>query len=129
MRGERYTIVFTNPTNEVCTLGGPIELTATDGSDPPTTIVDERSPEAGPTILALPDVDWAAKVTINVYSVAGGAVLPGHFPSVSADRWPPTSSCRGPARKAGSRSLVRHKGGPGSATLRSPRSLDPWPFW
>ena len=120
--GERYTVVLTNPTTEVCSLGGPIELTATNGADPPTTFVEERSAQTGPTILALPDVDWAAKVTLNVHSGVPGSGPPRSLPDVRPARRPPISSSRGLDRKADSKSWVRHLGGLVSATWRSLRS-------
>ena len=128
-RGERYTIVFTNPTAEVCSLGGPIQLTATDGGDPPTTFVDERSAQVGPTILALPDVEWAAKVTLNVHSGVPGSGPPRPLPECAARpvaahiflSWP------------GSDGRLEVHGPPVGRTRLCHAEvspfIDPWPFW
>jgi hypothetical protein len=129
VRGERYTIVLTNPTGEVCALSGPIELTATDGGDPPTTFVDEQSAEAGPTILALPDVDWAAKVTLNVHSAAAGSGPPRARPE-----------CAG--RPLATHLYLSWPGSEGRVEVGDPPQgrtrlcnvevspfIDPWPFW
>ena len=63
-RGTNYTVFLTNRSDEVCTLLGPTEITATDEGGAPISLPDGRSVDEGPAITALPDVATSAEMSL-----------------------------------------------------------------